>query len=183
MSIDPERYQINQPSEGPDMPEGVEQQPTPSMPPSRPKVQPTFALLSLIERGVYTQAGLPPQVIKQIEDPGSRQVVADTLEMLGLPKALLNVDGLSPTMRWVLMAGVLGGYGYLVYSQAKNIKKAIMPAPLPAATPTPQPQPAPQQQTAPAQGPQPSAKAPTPEQNLAPADEKNVIPHGTIEIE
>ena len=181
MSIDPERYQINQPSEGPDIPEGVEQQPTPSMPPSRPKVKPTFALLSLIERGVYTQAGLPPQIIKQIEDPDSRQVVADTLEMLGLPKALLNVDGLSPTMRWILMAGVLGGYGYLVYSQAKNIKKAIMPAPLPAATPAPQP--ASRQQATPAQGPQPSTKGPTPERNIATADKKNEIPPGTMEVE
>ena len=116
------------------IPEGVEEEtetgPIPpeaahtEAPPSKPKIDFYEGVLGITEKMVYTRAGLPATVAAQIEDKASRKLVANMLEMLGVPK--LHTEGLSPTARLGIGALILGGYGYLLYSQAKMLRQSLI---------------------------------------------------------
>ena len=97
----------------------------PEAAPSPPKPKPDFfaGVLGLVEQAVYARAGVPSRIATQAIDPAARKVVVDMLGQLGIPR--LNTDGLSPTTRNILAVALLGGYGYLVYSQAKMLGQAI----------------------------------------------------------
>ena len=95
-------------------------------PPSKPKGAPITGLLSLVEKGVYSRVGIPADIAARYDDPEARKLLADTLESLGMPKMLMNTSSLSPTMRIALIAALLGGYGYLIYSQAKVLREAML---------------------------------------------------------
>ena len=110
-------------------PEGVAAPSTPPAgppPPSRPKGAPITGILSLMDRAIYARAGIPPDVAARYDDPEGRKLLADTLEGLGMPKMLMNTGNLSPTMRIGLIAAILGGYGFLMYSQAKVLREAML---------------------------------------------------------